>query len=255
MTNLDLMFGKELSVNGITFRFPTVSDIIDLGEEEYFSCMNPFILKMSDMMVELYDCGIDYREANPYDVFLTFYADTLIYKDGKLQADISGKPLLNTNSKSGRRLCWLTGIDDFKFWTDGKSCFLYSESTGCVIDEPVYKIAKQYYSKIHYISDKDKFNPGNETTLKFLVKQEKRNRELRSKNRNQGFIASKVSALIWSTGISFDDAKKLNVYQLFDGLSRIERIKSYDFVNIGYYGGNIRQKDYKRLVENVDWSA
>lgn len=254
MDELQLLTGKPLVVDGITFRHPKVSDIIEVGEEFYLSATNMFMVKLSDLMVELYDCGIDYRTANPFDVFIALCGDTLLRDGEKIITTKSGFPVWNEDSASSKRLGWLTGIPDFQFFTDGEKVFLYSFSTKLAITESTYKIARQYYSKMHFRDNSEKFNPANDTTLKFLVRQEKRRRELEKRKPQKSAFASKISSLVWASGRTYEEVENLYVYQFFDGLNRIGRIKEYDNVCNGYYTGNIRKEDFKKIVEKVDWT-
>ena len=254
MNEFKYIFGAPLEVNGITFRHPKVADIIDIGEEFYLSAVNLFIVKMSNLMVELYECDLDYRKVNPYDIFISLCSDTLLRKDGQLVPDKRGLPKWDENSETSKKLGWLTGIDDFRISTDGKVFFLYSPSTNKVIDEAVYKLVRRYYSILHCVSFDEKYNPGNDQTLKFLVKQEKRQRQLEAKRNHKDDLANKVSCLVWSTGITFDEAKNLYVYQFFEGLSRISKIREYEHICTGYYSGNIKNSDFSRAVEKVDWT-
>lgn len=254
MDELQLLLGKPLIVDGITFRHPRMSEVIEVGEDFYLSAVNMFMVKLSDLMVELYECGIDYRTAKPYDVFIALCGDTLLRQNDKIVKTKSGLPVWNEDSMSSKRLGWLTGIPDFQFFTDGESVFLYSFSTKKAITESTYKIVRRYYSQMHFRSEAEKFNPGNDTTLKFLVRQEKRQRELEKRRGHKSAFAPKISSLVWSSGRTFEEVENLYVYQFFDGLNRISRIKEYDNVCNGYYTGNIRQADFKKIVEKVDWT-
>ena len=243
-------------INGITFRHAKIGDIIDIGEDFYMSAVNLFIVKMSDLMVELYDCGIDYIKANPYEVFLSLSTDTLVIRDGKFIADKDGMPMWNKDSSTSKKLGWLTGINDFRFYIDEEDKgILYSPSTNAVIDESVYQIVRAYYSRMHTISSDEKYNPGNDQTLKFLVRQEKRKRELNAKKRShRSELASRISSYVCLTGHTFDDVKNLYVYQFFDGLDRANKLLEYKNISMGYFSGNIKHSDYTKAIEKVDWT-
>ena len=79
MDNLDLLLGKPLVLGNLTVRHPKISDVIELGESFVFSAINIFTLKPSDLMVELYDSGIDYRNTKPYDVFILLCGETISF--------------------------------------------------------------------------------------------------------------------------------------------------------------------------------
>ena len=255
MDNLKLLFGEPLIIDGITFRHPKIDDVIDVGEDFYMSAVNLFIVRMSDLMVELYDCGIDYRNAKPFEVFLSLTTDTLLMEDGKFVADRQGMPIWNKDSSTSKKLGWLTGIEDFRFHIDSEGkCSLYSPSSGFTIDESVYKVVRLYYSKMHTVSSDEKYNPGNDQTLKFLVRQEKRKRELNARKPHRSELASRISSYVCLTGCTFDDVRNLYVYQFFDGLARVNKLMEYKNISMGYFCGNIKHSDYQRAIEKVDWT-
>lgn len=250
------MCGKPLVVEGVTFKHFTVREIVDkIGEDEYSSAVNMFIAKPSDLMVELYDSGLDYREVKMYDVFMAFFIDSITRKDNKVVLDEDGLPKWNADSVSSRRMGILTGIPDFMFTTDGESCFLTSKSTGLVIDESTYNLAKHYYMKMHFVSSEEKYNPGNKETIKFLVREEKRRREREARRERKSQFAKGISALVWSSGFTHNQILDLHLYQYFDGIERVGRIQEYNNLCSGYFSGNIAQKDFKSAVEKVYWAG
>lgn len=257
MDNLKLIFGDSLSVKGIEFRHPKIKDIVENGENFYMSTINLFTLIPSDFMVELYECGKDFRKTKPFEIFILICMETAkTDENGKIILDKHNEIVWKESSSISKKIGFLTGIYDFRLSIRDENLVLYSPSSGLIIDEGIYNIARYFYCKIHFIDTKDKYNPANDATIKFLVKQEKRNRELRKKRRNNqdsGF-SSKVSALVWSSGISYENVREMYVYQFYDGLSRIRRIKDYDNICHGFYSGNIKQQYFQKIIEDIDWA-
>ena len=246
MDNLDLLLGKPLVLGNLTVRHPKISDVIELGESFVFSAINIFTLKPSDLMVELYDSGIDYRNTKPYDVFILLCGETLDRGD-------DGEIRWNRDSQVSKQLGWLTGIEDFMLSSDGENLFLTSPSTGAKIDIGVYTQIRKYFMDMNNRSEKETYNPGNDTTMKFLIEQERKKREREEKRGHKSYLAPQISSLVWASGRSFEDVYNLYLYQFFDGLLRINKIKSYDNVCFGYYAGNIETSSFNKVKESLNW--
>lgn len=246
MDNLDLLLGKPLVLGNLTVRHPKISDVIELGESFVFSAINIFTLKPSDLMVELYDSGIDYRNTKPYDVFILLCGETLDRGD-------DGEIRWNRDSQVSKQLGWLTGIEDFMLSSDGENLFLTSPSTGAKIDIGVYTQIRKYFMDMNNRSEKEEYNPGNETTMKFLIEQERKKRKREARRGHKSYLAPQISSLVWASGRTFEDVYNLYLYQFFDGILRINKIKSYDNVCFGYYAGNIDSSSFNKVKESLNW--
>lgn len=246
MDNLDLLLGKPLVLGNLTVRHPKISDVIELGESFVFSAINIFTLKPSDLMVELYDSGIDYRNTKPYDVFILLCGETLDRGD-------DGEIRWNRDSQVSKQLGWLTGVEDFMLSSDGENLFLASPSTGAKIDIGVYTQIRKYFMDMNNRSEKETYNPGNDTTMKFLIEQERKKRKREERRGHKSYLAPQISSLVWASGRSFQDVYNLYLYQFFDGILRINKIKSYDNVCFGYYAGNIDSSSFNKVKESLNW--
>lgn len=246
MDNLDLLLGKPLVLGSLTVRHPKISDVIELGESFVFSAINIFTLKPSDLMVELYDSGIDYRNAKPYDIFIMLCGETLSRSE-------DGKITWNEDSQISKQIGWLTDIYDFMLSADKEDLFLLSPSTGTKIDIGVYTQMRKYFMDMNNRTEKEQYNPGNDTTVKFLIDQERRRRKREAKRAHKSFLAPQISSLVWASGRSFEEICDLYLYQFFDGLLRINKIKSYDNVCFGYYAGNIETSSFNKIKESLNW--
>ena len=244
MDKINLLFGEPLILGNLVFRHPTVNEILEVGEDFYHSCINIFTLRPYDMMVDLYDSGIDYEKMENYDLFVLMCGETLKEKNGKV--------FINKESNISKSLEWLTGIPDFFLCSKKDEFFLYSKKTGLKIDKAIYYSVHKYFIDMMFIEDKDEFNPGNATTKKFLIEQKRKELKRKAKKKNNQF-ASNISSLVWSSGITFEEVKKLHIYQLNDGLHRINKLKNYEHVCIGYFTGHIESSAFRKMQEDLNW--
>ena len=137
--------------------------------------------------------------------------------------------------------------------SDGENLFLASPSTGAKIDIGVYTQIRKYFMDMNNRSEKETYNPGNDTTMKFLIEQERKKRKREERRGHKSYLAPQISSLVWASGRSFEDVYNLYLYQFFDGLLRINKIKSYDNVCFGYYAGNIETSSFNKIKESLNW--
>lgn len=246
MTDLDFQYGAEFPIGNMVIRHPTIREILNYGEDNFFNAINLFILKPSDMMVQLDDSGIDYTKITPFDVFILLCSEIMV-------ADQNGE-----ESEVRKRLEWLTGIDDFELSVDDDKVFLKSMSSDAVIDIAVYTQIRQFLMKITFHKDKEKYNPGNESTRKAIIAEERRKLKREQKKKNKkSLLAAQISSIVWGNrnGYKYNDVLDMPLYQFYDGLCRLNRIKNYDFNMLGYYSGNIKTSDMKKIEDDIDWMA
>lgn len=182
----------------------------------------------------------------PYDVFILLCGETLDRGD-------DGEIRWNRDSQISKQLGWLTGVEDFMLSSDGENLFLTSPSTGAKIDIGVYTQIRKYFMDMNGRSEKEEYNPGNETTMKFLIEQERKKRKREARRGHKSYLAPQISSLVWASGRTFEDVYNLYLYQFFDGILRINKIKSYDNVCFGYYAGNIDSSSFNKVKESLNW--
>lgn len=228
--------GYLVTDNKIKVKHPTIREVVEFGEFDYFNTINLFTLKPYDLMVQLDDMGIDYVDLSNYDLFILLYQ--------------------SSNNKHG--LNWLLDYDyDFKLYKDNSTglYLLYDKSTNKSIDIVVYSQISDYIKKVNMISNKTTFNPANKRARKFIIDNERRKQKRLQKRLNQteSQITNLVSALVWgnTSGINYSNIWDLYIYQFFDGVSRLQKIKEYTNIMQGYYAGTIDLKNIN--TEEVNW--
>jgi len=226
LRGLDLKIDSNLQIKN-----PKLSEIYDIGYEKY-SMYTSFITSSPyDLMVELKDIGIDYESLTHYQMFWNFYANQDIYKESfkyftgqyyEIFKDESGNiVLVNENSI----------IDEFKF------------------NEIIY-----FIKRINYLRLKPEYNPGNKTTLLYLM-QQKRKRAKRRKKKEKINLESIISSVVWfsNNGTNLNNIWELTISQLYDGYFRLNKIDNYDKIMNALYAGTIEKS--KIDLEEINWSS
>jgi len=238
MDKLDLLQGKSLKIGKMEIRHPTIQEIFLYGEQNYEKAFNIFLLKPSDLMVQLYDIGIDYTELTNYDIFILFCKELE----------------LKENDSFVNNLYWITGISDFELVTKNNNAFLKNKD-GVIIDRAVYIQIRKFLLDISFRDEKEKYNPGNSSTRKMIIEEERKKQARLLKKEKKSVLSSQISSLIWGTkyGVNYENIFKMHLYQFYDGLIRINRIMNYNYTMYGYYSGNISKKDFDNITDKIDW--
>lgn len=148
---LKMYFSKPFHINDkITIYTPTIGQIIDFGEREYYSMIHSLTCIPSDMKSQLFDMKIDYEEISDFELFIML--------SRTLNADITRLVLgdLDLSKLS-------VGINP-----DNNETILIDEETGLVIDRLIYMKMVTYLRKVHNITPKVE-KAKNKTTKKILI--------------------------------------------------------------------------------------
>lgn len=225
----------------ITLKIPTLEEIYEYGELQYFSSISLFCSTPSDNKLLLYDeMGIDWVDLSDYEWFRMIYN----------QFDDSFYDLIfdDVNLKS----LFLAMSDK------DKTIHLIDEFGNSVINESIYNDIVDLLRYIHNIT-KNVDNPGNQTTHDHLLKKE-RKREKRRKLKQQkqeSLLFPIMCSLVNSSNFkyNYDTVWNLNVFQLFESLKRIKKIYDFNQFMTGIYSGMVdtSKMSADTINERVNW--
>lgn len=235
---LKIYRGEDFVVSKhIVIHQPTLSEICDYGERDYYSMVYQLTATPQSMKWQLWDMGIDYTKITPFELFYG-----LLYR-------------LYPQEKTSI----LFGSLDFtKFQvfrrTDDNSVFLHQPvQEDILIDEFTYNIIMDYLRKVHNIA-KDEKIPANEATKMILIEDD-REEYHRSQNKEyHSQLKNMISAMINCEGFKYNHSQvwdmKINAF--IDSVRRISKIKNADLLlQSGYSGFGINLKDINK--KQLDW--
>lgn len=68
---LQLYFGDDYVINDkLKIKQPTIGEIVDFGEAQYFSVVHTITAIPSDMKSQLWDLGLDWTELDDFELFI-----------------------------------------------------------------------------------------------------------------------------------------------------------------------------------------
>lgn len=221
----------------VSVRHPTVGDIIQIGEEKYFSVLSTLTSIPSDAKSVLNDMGIDWVEISDLEFFALVA--------GGLDANDSGIFLPNIDLRK------------FKLYKrpDGDIVFADRENA-IIIDKRVHMMILETLCILHKIKKKPE-KPGSNLARQWLIEEDQEKRMMAAKKKEKdGFTSTLVplvSSAVNSAGFKYNyqSVQQLPYGQFMDSIARLQIIKSADALLDGCYSGNVDMKKLNK--KNLDW--
>ena len=231
--------GEDFVVsNHITIHQPTLGEICDYGEQEYYSMVYQLTYTPQSMKVQLWDMGKDYTTITPWELFYSIlYKLFPQEKTSILFGDLD-----------------LTKFELMEKGEDGSIVLLqFIDDEPVIIDEFTYNVIVDYLRAVHNIV-KDEKRPANETTKMILIEDEREEQKLNKIKEYHSQLLNLISSMINCEGFKYNHSNvwdmKINAFM--DSVKRINKIKNADLLlQSGYsgFGINLKEVDKKQL----DW--
>lgn len=267
---------------------PTLDEICNYGEKDYYSMIYNFTATPQSYKVQLWDMDIDYTEITPYELFykmifgmfpqektsilfgnLDFRKFKVIQKEDEsvqLYQEVFVGDIYNMSDESIYHFydlldasnyigCSLEELINALSVGDTYKEYKFSNVVlePIIIDEYTYNMIVDYISKSHFI-ERDFRVPANNSTKMVLI-EDARDEMQRNKNKEyRSNLKNLISTMVNSEGFKYNHSQvwdmKINAFM--DSVKRISKIKNADLLlQSGYsgYGINLKDVDKKQL----DW--
>lgn len=236
---LKIYRGEDFVVSKyIKIHQPSLSEITDYGEREYYSMVYQLTATPQSMKAQLWDIGIDYTTITPYELFYKilyriYSKDKTFILFGDL--DFTKFQLMQRKDDSSVLLCQVINNELV------------------IIDEFTYNMIMDYLRQVHIIY-KDERIPANETTKMILIEDD---REENERNKNKEYhsqLKNMISSMVNCEGFKYNHSQvwdmKINAFM--DSVKRISKIKNAELIlQSGYSGFGINLKDIDK--KQLDW--
>lgn len=203
-----LLRGGDIVINDfITVRQPTLNEIVDYGEQRFFSIFYSFCAIPSDMKSMLYDAGLDFMQLSDWQLFIML-THSMTIEDTSIiipNIEFSKMELMQVNDTGEVVL------------SDGN----------IVITESVYLQFIDYVrNQIGYILKREK--AANNLTKQVLIEQDRMNRSASLKKDYSSILNPIVISLVNTEefGYTYQTVYDITLYQLFKSFYQIQKKKS-----------------------------
>jgi hypothetical protein len=229
---LKLYFGEPYEVNQyITIFQPTIGEIIEYGEKEYYLMIQTLTAIPSDMKSQLWDMQLDWNKMTDFQLF-TMLAQSLSQKQTRIilgDIDLQRmKPVENLQNGE---------------------IILRDSVTGAVIDELAYRTMSAYLCKLHNITKKIE-KAGNKYTKQVLIDEDRQKKEYNATQPYKSFLLPLVSSIKVRQGYTRDYIRNMGLYEFFDDVNRSQIIVNTDALLSGAYSGMMDTSKIKKSEFN-----
>ena len=218
---LKLYFGDPYVVNKyITIYQPTIGDIIEYGEREYFSMINTITAIPSECKSMLWDMepSLDWTQVEDFQLFMMLSRSLSQEQTKIILGDIDLQRMkIVENLQNGDPV-------------------LKDPVTGAIIDELAYKTMSAYLCKLHNLTKKVE-KAGNKFTKQVLIDEDRQKREYSAKQPYKSFLMPLVSSIKVRQGYTKDYIRNMGLYEFFDDVNRTQIIVNTDALLSGAYSG------------------
>ncbi len=235
MDELQLFRGKDYVINDkIKIHHPTINDIADYGEQNYYGLVSRLSGVPADYKVQLDSIGIDYEEISEFDLFALMCKGLTVEESKILFGDLNFENL---------KLVQHVQTDEV---------MLYNYEQDFVIDRVIYELIADFIRKINGF-EKNNEVAGNKYTKKILI-EEARLAQERNKNKPyKSNLVPLISAMVNSAEFKYNhnNVYDLPIYVFMDSVKRIQKIRNYNYLMQGAYSGNV---DIKKISKDeLNW--
>lgn len=238
---LKLYRGYDVIISDhIRIRQPTLSEICEYGEKEYYNMVYTLCSVGADLKWQLDDLGIDYTKISDFELFYSILARNFSTDKTRIlfgdTVDFSKmKVMYHTKLKENVMIQILDHGD-------------YLQIDRCVYSSMIHTLRK-----IHRLKRNEEM-PGNEATKQILI-EDARDEYKENKDRiRKSYLLPFISSMVNSDGFKRDDITvfDMRIYAFMDSVARISKIKNAELLlQSGYSGFGI---DLKKLnKEETNW--
>ena len=239
MINLDvdelqLYIGDDYVINDkIRVLQPTIRQIAEFGEKEFFSVVHTVTAIPSDLKFQLFEMGLDWMEVDDFELFVMLSQTLTPDRTKLLFGDLDFTKLKPYNHPH----------------VEGE-IILADKETGVLIDKMIYLRIVSYLRKAFNITPKVE-KAANKMTKKILIEEDRKRIEFNKDKPFKSFLLPLISSVKVKQGYTKDYVLNMGYVEFMNDVARLQVIHNADHLLSGVYAGTI---DMKRLNKaELNW--
>lgn len=231
---LKMYFGEPFfASDNIRILCPTIKEIVEFGEREYYSVVTTLCATPSDMKSALWDMKLDWEELSDFQLFIML-SQTFPQSKTKLllgDVDLSKMKLYPHPENDGEVI-------------------LADKESKIIIDEYVYLKIAEYIRQMHGLN-KNVERAKNKRTKQVMIEYDRQLRESRSESEYKSMLFPLVTSLKAKMGYTLDYIGQMHIVEFMSDINRLNVIRNSDALLNAMYSGfcDISKIDRKEL----DW--
>jgi hypothetical protein len=236
---LKLYLGSDIKIaSGITLYQPTIGDIANYNEVEYFSMAQTLCATPSSMKVTLDDMKLDYMKVDDFQLFMMLCQSMTPDKTKPLLGDLDLTKFKPYSVGETEDVVLANGEFD-------------ENGSPIVINTIIYEILVTYIRKMHNFK-KQVDKAGNAITRKVLIDEDRKAAQRNKDKPYKSFLVPLVSSLQGRQGYTKDYICNMGLYEFMNQIARTQIIVQADAALGGMYSGFVDTKKMDKTV--LDWT-
>ena len=228
---LQLYMGYDYAINDkIIIKQPTMRNITDIGEQDYYSMVYTLTANPTRMKVQLWDLGIDWNQIEDFDLFVMLAPSLSKERTSVILGDID-----------------LSQMKPYKSRENG-DIVLADIERDIVIDKLIYQRIVNYIRKMHRIKVEVKY-AKNKFTKSAMIEYDRQQMQINLSKEYKSSFVPIISTLQCKMGWTKEYILNMGIVEYFEIVERMQIINNAEHLLSGVYAGTIDVKkiDKKEL--------
>lgn len=231
--DLKLYIGDDYVINdNIRVLQPTIKQIAEFGEKEFFSVVHTVTAIPSDMKSQLWDMGLDWMEVDDFELFVMLSQTLTPNRTSLLFGDLDFSKLKPYNHPH----------------IEGE-IILANKEAGTLIDKMIYFRIVSYLRKAFNITPKVE-KAANKMTKKILIEEDRKRIEFNKDKPFKSFLLPLISSVKVKQGYTKDYVLNMGYVEFMNDVARLQVIHNADYLLSGVYAGTIDMKKINKAELN-----
>lgn len=230
---LKMYFGEDYTVKNkvkdIVISMPTIGDILEIGEDDFYRAISPFLYNSTSIRVMLWDYfKKDWNKVKDIEVFAIM--SKIIENKNPLKLVFK-----NVNFDDFILVPAKRNVED----EDYSELALYSESQEILLYEDEYMEIAEYIREMMNRHPKVEKAKG-KTAVSWIIQEDKMNAEIeKEKNKSGSTLLPLISGCVNHPGFKYklQELREVGIYQFMDSVKRLQVYESTCALTNGLYCG------------------
>lgn len=222
---LKLYFGEDYKINDrITIHQPTIQDVLDMGEKEFYATIAPFTSNTTSFRVQLFDIGIYWNDISDFELF-SLLIKTINKENVKVffgDFDITSFDLMVKTNEDGEQIP-----------------ILYSKDLDCEIDEETYLQIRDYFCFMFGINLENEIVKSKALGAEIIAKEKADMAKKKAEIKGSSSLIQMISFALNHPGFKYkkNELREVCYVEFLDSIKRLQVYESTRALTQGSYSG------------------
>ena len=245
---LKMYFGEPYKLdNGITILQPTVGQILETGEQDFYGTLYIFIANPTTYRVQLWDMGVDWNKVKDYELFMMLIKNVRPEISNIIFPDVDFSAFMPYEKRT-------KVVNDDGDEEEVSVPTLYNKELDMELSEDDYVLIAEYLSVMFNIHPKIERAKG-KITKQSIIEEEKMNiaARLQKGETEESGLLSLVSACVNHPGFKYklQELRDVGICQFMDSVQRLQVYESSTALLKGMYSGFVSSKGIS--ADSYNW--